>query len=138
MLWLVSLLFSLLLLPAAADESAVLVKGVFQGKVQDKTFEQPFEMRLDPGENRRVRVEMEGTDLEVGLQPRWHYVSGSPTPDAMYMNVYLKCRNDQLRIQRGSVVRLEPAEKKTVELNDKDAENIFTVELEAQSAPPEE
>jgi urease beta subunit len=138
MFWLVSLLLSLFMLSAGADESAVLVKGVFQGKLQDKTFEQPFEMRLEPGERRQVRVEMEGTDLEVALEPRWHYPSGSATPDSMFMNVYLKCRNEQLRIQRGSVVRLQPAEKKTVELNDKDAENIFTVELEAQSAPGEE
>jgi hypothetical protein len=133
------LLMMLMLVPAfAEDELPVLVKGVFQGKVQDRTFEQPFALRLEPGQNGEVRVEMEGTDLGLKVRPQWHYPTGSATPDAVYLSVALKCRNDQLRIQRGSSVMLQPTDKKTMELGDKDSENVFNVEVEAQSAPPEE
>lgn len=129
-------LFLAFSLAAAAEEAPMLVKGVFQGKVQDQTFEQPFELRLEPGQKGSVRVDIPDTDLEMGLQPRWHY--NGDQPDGMFVNVFVKCRNDQLRFQRGSTIMLQPSEKKTVELNEKDADNVFTVEVQAQSAPKEE
>jgi hypothetical protein len=53
----------------------------------------------------------------------------------MYMNLVVKCQRDTLKYQRHASLLVNPAQKSTVELNDKDqVENLFTVELEAQGA----
>lgn len=131
------LLFLLLLTAVVvAEEPAIIVKGQFQGKVRENTFEQPFEVRLEPGEKNEFRVEMEGVDLSLGLLPKWHYSAGN-TPDGVLMNFFLKCRADEpkLRIQRNASLLAEPGKKSTLDLGARDDENVFTVEFETERAP---
>jgi hypothetical protein len=130
------LLLVLLTLTLAAEEPPVLLKGQFRGKVRDKTFDEAFEARLEPGENRDIRVELEGIDLNLGVAPKWHYTTGS-TPDGILLNFYVKCRAEEpkLRLQRNALVLAEPGHKGSVELHEKDAENLFTIEFEADKAP---
>lgn len=135
------LLLLTLCLGVAADEPPIMIKGQFHGKVRDQAFDQPFDMRLESGEKNEFRVELEEVDLNLGLAPKWHYTTGS-TPDGMVINLYLKCRADargdspKLRLQRNACVLVEPGKKCSVELHDKDAENVFTVEFEAAPAGP--
>jgi len=135
------LILFLLTLAVAADEAPILIKGQFHGKVRDQVFDQPFDMRLEPGERNEFRVELDEIDLNLGLAPKWHYTTGN-TPDGIVINLYLKCRADakadspKLRLQRNACVLVEPGKKCTVELHDKEAENVFTAEFEATPAGP--
>lgn len=125
----------MLCLPLAADEAPLQLKGILRGKVGETTYEQPFDARMDPGEKQQFRVEMEETDLEFGLQPKWHYSAGSQ-PDGVLVNVFMRCRRDTLKLQRTSSVLIAPGQKATVDMHEKDAEHLFTVELEAAPAQP--
>lgn len=136
MLFRIFALFLLLLLPCLAEEAPLLVKGQFHGKVKEMTFEHPFEVRLEPGEKSEQSVELEGVELQLGVLPKWHY-SGSEQPDGILLNFYLKCRGEGLKIQRTSSVLVAPGGKASLDLNDKEAEQVFTLEVEANSAPKE-
>lgn len=120
---------------AAVEEPPVRVKGVVAGKVHQLTFEQPFDAIVAPGERTEVRVDVEGVDLSVALQPRWRYGTGNDLTDNLYLNVFLKCRANDLRLQRFSCVPVKLTEKTNVDMHDKDAENIFTVEVQTEGAP---
>lgn len=129
------LLLLLLTLTLAAEEPPVVLKGQFRGKVRDKTFDEAFEARMEPGENNEIRVELEGVDLNLGMSSKWHYTTGT-TADGILVNFYVKCRAEEpkLRLQRNACVLAEPAKKSTVELHEKDAENLFIIEFEADKA----
>ena len=131
------LLFLLLLtLTLAAEEAPVVLKGQFHGKVRDQAFEQPFEVRLEPGEKNEFRVEMEGVDLSLGLSPKWHYTQGA-TPDGLEVFFYLKCRASEpkLVLQRSACIMTPLGKPGSLDLNDKDATDLFTVDYEVDKAP---
>ena len=124
-----------------AEEAPVVVKGQFHGKVRDQTFEQNFDVRLEPGEKNEFRVELENPNLSLGILPKWHYTGGN-TPDGILVNFFVKCFADEpkMRLQRTASVLLEPGKKTAVELHDKDSDNVFSVDFEADrenpNAPP--
>ena len=129
------LLLVILFLPLGADEVPVQLKGTLRGKVGETTYEQPFDARMEPGEKQQFRVEMEETDLEFGLQPRWHYSTGNQ-PDGILVTMFMRCRRDTLKLQRTSSVLIAPGQKATVDMHEKDAEHLFTVEVEAAPVQP--
>ena len=129
------LLFLLLTCCCLAEEVPVLLKGQFHGKVGEKTFEQPFEVRLEAGERNDLSVELEDVDLNLSISPKWHYSSGDNSPDGILVNLAVKCRASKLRLQRTASVLLAPGKKGTVEMHQPDADNLFTVEVEAEPAP---
>jgi len=124
-----------------AEEAPVVVKGQFHGKVRDQAFEQNFDVRLEPGEKNEFRVELENLNLSLGILPKWHYAGGN-TPDGILVNFFVKCFADEpkMRLQRTASVLLEPGRKSAVELHDKDSDNVFSVDFEADrenpNAPP--
>jgi hypothetical protein len=122
-------------LTCLSEEAPVLLKGQFHGKVGEKTFEQPFEIRLEAGEKNELPIEIEDVDLQLVMSPKWHYVSGTNTTDGILVNLAVKCRSEQLRLQRTASVLLGQGKKGTVELHQPDADNLFTVEVEADQAP---
>ena len=64
------LLFLLMLtLAVFAEESPVVVRGQFHGKVRDQVFDQKFDIRLEPGEKNEFRVERENINLSLGGRP---------------------------------------------------------------------
>ena len=118
-----------------------MVKGQFHGKVRDQAFEQNFDLRLEPGEKNEFRVELENLNLSLGILPKWHYTEGN-TPDGILVNFFVKCFADEpkMRLQRTASVLLEPGHKSAIELHEKDSDNVFSVEFEADrenpNAPP--
>ena len=125
------LLFLLMLtLAVFAEESPVVVRGQFHGKVRDQVFDQKFDIRLEPGEKNEFRVEMENINLSLGVLPKWHYSAGS-VPDGIMVNLFVKCFADQpkMRLQRTATVLLEPGGKSVVELHERDSENVFSVDF---------
>jgi hypothetical protein len=137
------LLFLLLLtLSVWAEESPVVVRGQFHGKIRDQAFDQSFDVRLEPGEKNELRVEIENVNLSLAVQPKWHYTTGN-TPDGILISFFVKCFADEpkLRLQRTATVLLEPGGKSTVEMHDKDSDNVFNLEFQADrenpNAPPQ-
>ncbi|MBX3168985.1 MAG: hypothetical protein KF760_16370 [Candidatus Eremiobacteraeota bacterium] len=137
------LLFALMLtLSLFAEESPVVVRGQFHGKVRDQVFDQNFDVRLEPGEKNELRIEMENINLSLGVMPKWHYSAGS-TPDGILINFFVKCFADEpkMRLQRTATVLLEPGAKSAVELHERDSENVFSVDFQADrenpNAPPQ-
>lgn len=137
------LLFLLMLtLAVFAEESPVVVRGQFHGKVRDQVFDQKFDIRLEPGEKNEFRVEMENINLSLGVLPKWHYSSGN-VPDGIMVNLFVKCFADEpkMRLQRTATVLLEPGGKSAVELHERDSENVFSVDFQADrenpNAPPQ-
>ncbi len=129
------LLLALLCFPLGADELPLQLKGILKGKVGETPYEQPFDARMEPGEKQNIRVEMEEIDLEFGLQPRWHYSSGNQ-PDGILLTMFMRCRKEGLKLQRTSSILVTPGEKASVDMHEKDAEHLFTVEVEAAPAKP--
>ncbi|MBN9418322.1 MAG: hypothetical protein J0I12_22920 [Candidatus Eremiobacteraeota bacterium] len=133
------LLFVLLLsLCVWAEESPVVVKGQFHGKVRDQVFDQNFDIRLEPGEKNEFRVEMmENINLSLAVVPKWHYSSGT-TPDGILVSFFVKCFADEpkMRLQRTAMVLLEPGGKSLVELHEKDSDNVFSVDFQADRENP--
>lgn len=132
------LLFVLMLtLSLFAEESPVVVRGQFHGKVRDQVFDQNFDVRLEPGEKNELRVEMENINLSLGVMPKWHYSAGS-TPDGILINFFVKCFADEpkMRLQRTATVLLEPGAKSAVELHERDSENVFSVDFQADRENP--
>ena len=124
-----------------AEEAPLVVKGQFHGKVRDQAFEQNFDVRLEPGEKNEFRVELENLNLSLGILPKWHYTVGN-IPDGILVNFFVKCFADEpkMRLQRTASVLLEPGKKSAVELHEKDSDNVFSVDFEADrenpNAPP--
>lgn len=138
------LLFILLLsLGVFAQEGPVVVKGQFHGKIRDQNFEQDFDVRMEPGEKNEFRVEMENINLSLGILPKWHYVAGSPKPDGILLDFYVKCSASEpkLVLQRTATVLLQPGQKSAIELHERDSDNVFAVDFSADrenpNAPPE-
>lgn len=131
------LLVFLLTLAVWAEEAPVVVKGQFHGKVRDQAFEQNFDVRLEPGEKNEFRVELENLNLSLGILPKWHYTGGN-TPDGILINFFVKCFADEpkMRLQRTASVLLEPGRKSAVELHEKDSDNVFSVDFEADRENP--
>ena len=132
------LLFVLLLsLGVFAEESPVVVRGQFHGKVRDQAFDQAFDVRLEPGEKNEFRVEMENLNLTLGVLPKWHYSAGN-TPDGILVNLFVKCFADEpkMRLQRTATVLIEPGGKSVVELHEKDSDNVFSVDFQADRENP--
>lgn len=113
---------------AWCDEIPFTVKGTFHGKVGERTFEQPFELRLNADQREGLRVELEGTDLELALAPRWRY-SGGANPDGILLNLIVKCRAEGLRLQRFASALVEEGKAESVELHAKEESNLFTVDV---------
>ncbi len=110
------------------DEIPFTVKGTFHGKVGERTFEQPFEFRLNPDQREGVRVELQDTDLELALAPRWRY-SGGSNPDGILLIMIVKCRAEGLRLQRFASALMEEGKAESVELHAKEESNLFTVDV---------
>lgn len=126
-------LFMLMLsLAVFAEESPVVVRGQFHGKVRDQVFDQSFDIRLEPGEKNEFRVELENINLSLGVLPKWHYSSGN-TPDGILVNLFVKCFADEpkMRLQRTATVLIEPGGKSVVELHERESANVFSVEFQA-------
>jgi hypothetical protein len=131
------LIVLILSLAVFAEESPVVVRGQFHGKVRDQAFDQSFDIRLEPGEKNEFRVEMENINLSLGVMPKWHYSSGS-NPDGILVNLFVKCFADEpkMRLQRTATVLIEPGGKSMVELHERESENVFSVEFQADRENP--
>ncbi|MFN8612319.1 MAG: hypothetical protein U0931_32535 [Vulcanimicrobiota bacterium] len=132
------LLFILLLsLATFAEESPVVVRGQFHGKVRDQTFEREFDVRVDPGEKNEFQVEMENINLSLGILPKWHYSSG-PSPDGIMLNFFVKCSANEPKmvLQRTATVLLQPGQKSAIELHEKDSDNVFSLDFSADRENP--
>ncbi len=132
------LLFVLMLtLGVFAEETPVVVRGQFHGKVRDQVFDQNFDVKLEPGEKNEFRVEMENINLSLGVMPKWHYSAGN-VPDGILLNFFVKCFADEpkMRLQRTATVLLEPGGKAAVELHERDSENVFSVDFQADRENP--
>ncbi|MBS2033723.1 hypothetical protein JST97_01995 [bacterium] len=132
------LLFLLLLsLTVFAEESPVVVRGQFHGKVRDQTFERDFDVRMEPGEKSDFQVEMENINLSLGIVPKWHYASGT-TPDGIMLNFFVKCSASEPKmvLQRTATVLLQPGQKSAIELHERDSDNVFSVDFSADRENP--
>ena len=115
----------------------MVVRGQFHGKVRDQVFDQKFDIRMEPGEKNEFRVEMENINLSLGVMPKWHYSAGN-IPDGILVNLFVKCFADEpkMRLQRTATVLLEPGGKSAVELHERDSENVFSVDFQADRENP--
>lgn len=138
-MWKALCLLTLLALSSlgSAEEIPFLVKGTVQGKVGEQTFEQAFEVRMNPDQRHGFRIEnLKDVDVELGLAPRWRYGNG-PQPEGILLNIFLKCRGQGLKLQRFASAAVAEGKNQTVELHAKDEANLFTVEVEVNPLRPQ-